>query len=51
MAALTSTKKALRQEIKNILKNISLEERKKQSVNVFKKVNLRKINISIISKN
>jgi len=44
MAALTSTKKALRKEIKNILKNISLEERKEQSANVFTKVSLEKIN-------
>lgn len=47
-AALTSAKKALRKEIKDILKHISLEERKKQSANVFKKVSLRKINKSII---
>ncbi|XP_018378381.1 PREDICTED: 5-formyltetrahydrofolate cyclo-ligase isoform X2 [Trachymyrmex cornetzi] len=38
MAALTSTKRALRKEIKEILKNISSEERKKESVNVFKKL-------------
>jgi len=49
MAALTSTKEALRKEIKNILKNISLEERKEQSANVFTKVSLGKINKSIIS--
>jgi len=48
--ALTSTKKALRKEIKNILKNISLEERKEQSANVFTKVSLGKINKSIISR-
>jgi len=50
MAALTSAKKALRKEIKDILKNISLEEKKEQSANVFKKVSLRKVNKSIISK-
>ncbi|XP_018309686.1 5-formyltetrahydrofolate cyclo-ligase isoform X2 [Mycetomoellerius zeteki] len=38
MAALTSTKRALRKEITGILKNISLEERKEQSANVFKKL-------------
>ncbi|XP_018394147.1 PREDICTED: 5-formyltetrahydrofolate cyclo-ligase [Cyphomyrmex costatus] len=38
MAALTSTKRALRKEIKDILKNISLEEKKEQSVIVFKKL-------------
>lgn len=42
MAALTSTKRALRKEITGILKNISLEERKEQSANVFKKVSSEK---------
>lgn len=50
MASLTSAKRALRKEMKDILKNISLEERKKQSANVFEKVNLTKVNKSIISK-
>jgi len=50
MATLTSTKKALREEIKNILKNISLEKRKEQSATVFTKVSVRKINKSIISR-
>lgn len=38
MAALTSTKSALRREIQDILKNISSEEKKKQSQKVFEKV-------------
>ncbi|XP_011686069.1 PREDICTED: 5-formyltetrahydrofolate cyclo-ligase [Wasmannia auropunctata] len=42
MAALTSAKRVLRKEIKDILKNISLEERKKQSANVFEKLCLLK---------
>ncbi|XP_024878618.1 5-formyltetrahydrofolate cyclo-ligase [Temnothorax curvispinosus] len=42
MAALTSAKSVLRKEIKDILKNISLEERKEQSANVFKKICLLK---------
>lgn len=50
MAALTSAKRALRREMKDILKNISIEERKKQSVTVFKKVSLTKVNKSIVLK-
>lgn len=52
MAALTSAKSVLRKEIKDILKNISLEERKEQSANVFKKVSSSwtKINKSVIFK-
>ncbi|KAL6260936.1 hypothetical protein P5V15_008464 [Pogonomyrmex californicus] len=42
MATLTSAKSALRREIKNILRNITLEERKKQSANVFRKLCLLK---------
>lgn len=42
MAALTSAKTVLRKEIKDVLKNISLEEKKERSVNVFKKVSLSK---------
>jgi len=41
MTALTSSKNALRQEIKDILKNINLEEKRKQSANIFKKVSLK----------
>lgn len=50
MAALTPAKSALRKEIKEIIKNISLEERKKQSACVFEKVSPRKANKSIIFK-
>lgn len=50
MAALTLAKSALRKEIKEIIENISLEERKKQSARVFEKVSLRKANKSIIFK-
>ncbi|XP_011869083.1 PREDICTED: 5-formyltetrahydrofolate cyclo-ligase [Vollenhovia emeryi] len=42
MAALTSAKSALRKEIKGILRNISLEERKQQSAQVFEKLRLLK---------
>ncbi|XP_012526510.1 5-formyltetrahydrofolate cyclo-ligase isoform X1 [Monomorium pharaonis] len=38
MAILTPAKRALRKEIKDILKNISIEERKEQSAIVFKKL-------------
>ncbi|RLU16674.1 hypothetical protein DMN91_010742 [Ooceraea biroi] len=38
MAALTSAKSALRKEIKEILKTISLEEKQKQSASIFKKL-------------
>lgn len=50
MAALTTAKSALRKEIKGILKNIGLEERKEQSAKVFRKVSLSltKIDKSII---
>lgn len=50
MAALTLAKSALRKEIKEIIENISLEERKKQSARVFERVSLRKANKSIIFK-
>jgi len=50
MATLTLAKRALRREIKDILKNISIEERKKQSVTVFKKVSLTKVNKSRVPK-
>jgi len=48
MAGLTSSKNALRQEIKDILKNINLEEKQKQSINIFKKVSLKMTHKSII---
>jgi 5-formyltetrahydrofolate cyclo-ligase len=47
MAGLTSSKNALRQEIKDILKNINLEEKQKQSINIFKKVSLKMTHKSI----
>lgn len=48
MAALTSAKNALRKEVKDILKNINLEEKREQSANVFRKVSLEKIYKSIV---
>jgi len=42
MATLTSAKGILRKEIKDILKNISSEEKREQSANVFRKVSLYK---------
>jgi len=48
MAALTSSKNVLRQEIKDILKNINLKEKQKQSANIFKKVSLKIAHKSII---
>lgn len=52
MAALTAAKSVLRKEIKSILKNVSLEEKKEQSAKVFKKVSLSlaKVDKSIIFK-
>ncbi|XP_070157672.1 5-formyltetrahydrofolate cyclo-ligase [Polyergus mexicanus] len=38
MAALTSAKNALRKKMKNTLQNISLQEKKEQSINVMKKL-------------
>jgi len=38
MAALTSAKNALRKQMKNVLQNISSQEKKEQSINVLKKV-------------
>lgn len=46
--AASSTKRALRTKIQNILKNISSEEKKTQSVKVFEKVNVKNIKKIII---
>lgn len=48
MAALTSAKNALRKKMKNTLQNISLQEKKEQSINVMKKVSQEKTCRSII---
>lgn len=44
MAALTAAKSALRKEIKDILGNISLEEKRNQSTKIFEKVSEGNVN-------
>lgn len=48
MAALTSAKNTLRKQMKNVLQNISSQEKKEQSINVLKKVSQKKTYRSII---